>query len=84
MSKERCDLCNMKMVYQTYAHASSDASDLNRKKRNTGHLEPYRGPCGHWHVGRHESVQHHRHHHPHPDQRNVWTFRDWLREEVDP
>ncbi len=49
---ERCRMCEGKAVYKTRQHAVHDATELNRKKRDTGRMEAYKGWCGQWHVGR--------------------------------
>lgn len=49
--KKLCAMCRKK-IYATRQWAASDARALNRKKRQTGHMEPYRCPWGFWHVGK--------------------------------
>ena len=71
MPKERCEWSN-KIAYSTYSHAANDAKALNRKKRNTGHLSPYRCPHGnHWHVGKASPPEGT----PRPRNRKRWRWR---------
>ena len=56
----RCPRCSGKIVYSSWRHAANDAKALNRKKRNTGRMEPYVCPAGKIHVGRCTSNTHKR------------------------
>lgn len=72
---ERCELCGGKLTYPTYQWAQHDAHELNRKKRRTGHMHVYRGPCGHWHVGRHDDLARKV---ARSRPRRRWNWRVWL------
>lgn len=73
---ERCEQCDGKKLYLTWTHANNDAKGLNRRQTQRGAMHVYRGPCGHWHVGREDDI------HAHHKRNQGHRYRGWRAPEL--